>query len=178
MTINCYHFHTYTYCHTACTSFKMPEISKTRKNSLKHQIFLDYWLHPDWIHGLGDGDQCHSSQVPERRYGEWKKLDYQLIAGTNYVCLVLELLCDHAGLQPVFLWSGWLGGGRKRVHLSSQVRRATQQLHQRKIMNHEKMFRLFLVMIVLCMAAEIGGIIALTVFEKSVISNIFLGNKY
>ena len=45
-------------------------------------------------------------------------------------------------------------------------------------MNHEKMFRLFLVMIVLCMAAEIGGIIALTVFEKSVISNIFLGNKY
>ena len=67
-----------------------------------------------------------------------KKLDYQLIAGTNYVCLVLELLCDHAGLQPVFLWSGWLGGGRERVHLSSQVRRATHQLHQRKIMNHEK----------------------------------------
>ena len=30
------------------------------------------------------------------------------------------------------------------------------------------LFRLFLVMIVLCMAAEIGGIIALTVFEKSV----------
>ena len=35
------------------------------------------------------------------------------------------------------------------------------------------LLRLFLVMIVLCMAAEIGGIIALTVFEKSVKCSMF-----
>lgn len=37
--------------------------------------------------------------------------------------------------------------------------------------------RLFLVMIVLCMAAEIGGIIALTVFEKSIGDVLHLGWK-
>ena len=45
------------------------------------------------------------------------------------IVVVLELLCDHAGLQPVFLWSGWLGGGSQRVHLSSQVRRQQPQLY-------------------------------------------------
>ena len=43
--------------------------AKRQEKNCKSFYFPDYWLHPDWLHGLGDGDQRHCSQVPEWRYG-------------------------------------------------------------------------------------------------------------
>lgn len=50
----------YTNSHTHWTSLEMPKLPKTREKMLKH-FFSDYWLHPDRLHGLGDGNQRHCS---------------------------------------------------------------------------------------------------------------------
>ena len=38
MTINCYHFQTYTNCHTHCKSLEMPKDKKTIRETLYFQI--------------------------------------------------------------------------------------------------------------------------------------------
>ena len=67
---------------------------------------------------------------------------------------------------------GWVGGASESICLvrwgDSSHNYITSTTNYTS-WNKNSLFRLFLVMIVLCMAAEIGGIIALTVFEKSVL---------